>query len=209
MNFLAHILLSGEDEGLIIGNFIADFVKGAKKESYDSNLRNGMRLHHRIDAFTDTHPMTLRAISRIKSSQGRYSSVVVDIFFDHFLAKDFVKYHETTLEIFSQNFYRIAFRYRDLLPERVQRMLDVMKVQNWLLNYGDINGLGSIMNQFSKRVNHKNNIENAIDSLNQNYAGLKMDFDLFFPELSDYISIERRKLLPNSKTVIKTQFNGN
>src|SRR5205823_15097016 len=102
MNFLAHIYHSGEDDELMVGNFIADFVKGRKKDDYPERIKKGIELHRKIDYFTDHHPVTLRSQARIRKKQGKYSGVVIDLFYDHFLAKNFTKYHSLPLKDFSE-----------------------------------------------------------------------------------------------------------
>src|SRR5438477_11389856 len=107
MNFLAHIYLSGSDEQIMIGNFIADFVKGNKKNEYPSRIKKGIELHRLIDDFTDHHAITLRSKERIRQRQGKYAAVVIDIFYDHFLAKNFSEYHPQPLKEFSEKTYAV------------------------------------------------------------------------------------------------------
>ena len=97
MNFLAHIYLSGEDEGITIGNFIADGIKGKKYLSYPASIQKGILLHRGIDSFTDSHPTVRQSTARLHENYGHYSGVIVDILYDHFLAKNWEEYHEQDL----------------------------------------------------------------------------------------------------------------
>ena len=92
MNFLAHAHLSGEDEPLLFGNFVADSIKGRQLQSYNRRIVQGVKLHRIIDAFTDQHPLVRNSVTLVKSDLGRYAGVAVDIFYDHFLAKNWCRY---------------------------------------------------------------------------------------------------------------------
>src|SRR5262245_55794329 len=131
MNFLAHIYLSGDDENIMVGNFIADFVKGKKKDEYPEKIRHGIELHRFIDSFTDHHPVVLNSIRSIQDHQGKYSAVVVDIFYDHFLAAAFSQYSQVPLKEFSLQTYRVLQRHWDVLPEGVHIFLPFMIERNW------------------------------------------------------------------------------
>src|SRR5437763_302491 len=140
MNFLAHIYLSGDDPQLMIGNFIADFVKGKKKDDYPLKIKQGIELHRVIDDFTDHHPVTARSKNRLRMKYGKYSGVIVDLFYDHFLAADFSEYSDLSLQEFSQRTYDILNKNKSVLPDGVIYFLPFMIERNWLLNYATIEG---------------------------------------------------------------------
>src|SRR4051812_26403191 len=126
MNFLAHIYLSGKDDQLMIGNFIADFVKGNKKNDYPDKICKGIELHRGIDDFTDHHEVTGRSKDKLRSKYGKYSGIIVDIYYDHFLAANFQLYSEEPLQQFSENTYRILKENWNKLPPRVHYFLPFM-----------------------------------------------------------------------------------
>jgi acyl carrier protein phosphodiesterase len=183
MNFLAHIYLSGSDEQLMIGNFIADFVKGKKKDDYPDAVRKGIELHRFIDHYTDHHAVVLRSIRRIHDSQEKYSGVVVDILYDHFLAANFTEHSDIPLQEYSQNTYRLLQKNWDVLPAGVHFFLPFMIERNWLLNYATIDGIGRALSGLSRRVKYANSMDVAVNDLQEHYAGLETDFREFFPEL--------------------------
>src|SRR5947208_16353703 len=119
MNFLAHIYLSGNDEEIMIGNFIADFVKGNKKDNYPAKIKKGIELHRMIDDFTDHHETTAKSKDRLRKKYGKYSGVIVDLYYDHFLAANFSEFHSSLLGNFSQQTYDILKKHWNILPEGV------------------------------------------------------------------------------------------
>src|SRR5436190_15818450 len=140
MNFLAHIYLSGNDHQLMIGNFIADFVKGNKKNDYPDRIRKGIELHRMIDDFTDHHQYTEESKKRLRPKYHKYSGVIVDLYYDHFLAKDFPDFSALSLKDFSERTYRVLKEHWEILPRGVHYFLPFMIERNWLLNYATIEG---------------------------------------------------------------------
>ena len=132
MNFLAHIYLSGDNEDILVGNFIGDFVKGNAVDSYPEDIRKGIWLHRSIDSFTDSHSIVRESKKRLWEKFRHYSAVLVDIFYDHFLAKNWKDYSSTGLKEFTSNFYDIMQRHSETVPETVNQILIPMKEKNWL-----------------------------------------------------------------------------
>jgi acyl carrier protein phosphodiesterase len=187
MNFLAHIYLSGDDEELMIGNFIADFVKGRKKDDYPDRIREGIELHRMIDDFTDHHEITERSKSRLRPKYGKYSGVIVDLFYDHFLAANFSEYHTDSLKDFSQRSYNILQKYWSVLPEGVHYFLPFMIERNWLLNYATLEGIGRALSGLSMRVSFENKMAESTKDLEMNYEEFRSDFKSFFPALINFV----------------------
>lgn len=167
----------------MIGNFIADFVKGKKKDDYPDEIRKGIELHRFIDHYTDHHEVVLKSIRRIHDSQEKYSGVVVDILYDHFLAANFSYYSAIPLQDFSQKTYSILQSNLNILPEGVHYFLPFMIERNWLLNYATIDGIGRALAGLSKRVKYENKMHEAVLDLQAHYHDLESDFRIFFPEL--------------------------
>jgi acyl carrier protein phosphodiesterase len=188
MNFLAHIYLSGSNEPLMIGNFIADFVKGKKKDDYPDGIRKGIELHRFIDHFTDHHQVVLQSIRRVQPRQEKYSGVVIDILYDHFLAANFKEFSDVSLQDYSNNTYRVLKENWDALPEGVHYFLPFMIERNWLLNYATIEGIGNALSGLSRRVKYANRMNEAVKDLQENYAELESDFRTFFPELRQEVA---------------------
>lgn len=190
MNFLAHIYLSGDDTQLALGNFIADAVKGKKYLEYPDRIRDGIILHRKIDSFTDSHPIVKQSVSRLFPTYKHYSTVIVDILYDHYLAANWLKYHSTPLAKFTDEFYTVLNNNYDLLPKRIQKFLPIMIHDNWILSYKSIPGIGNILYQMNIRTKNKSRMDLAVKELNLYYDEFGKEFEMFFKELEDYVKTE-------------------
>ena len=187
MNFLAHLFLAGSDEGLIIGNFIADMVKGKAYLKYSKPIQEGIMLHRKIDFFTDQHPLFRKTKYRIQKDQGRYSPVVVDMYYDHFLALEWSRFSKQDLEEFVEEKYTILQKNKIYLPERAQYILPFMVQQNWLLNYAHLKPLAQIFDRMDRRTDYQSGMKTAVDTLEKQYAEIQNDFLLFMPKVIDFV----------------------
>ena len=138
MNYLAHIYLSGDNPQLKIGNFIADSVKGKQFIKFSPEIQKGIILHRAIDNFTDTHKIVKKSVHRLFPMYSHYSTVIVDILYDHFLASNWKMYCEIPLEDYAQDFYGLLYDNFEDLPEKVQQFLPYMEEDNWLVSYKSI-----------------------------------------------------------------------
>ena len=153
MNFLAHIYLSADDPKVMIGNFIGDFVKGKNfRDQFEPGIAKGIELHRIIDEFTDRHPIVRESKLKLRPKYRHYSAVIVDIFYDHFLAKYWSNYHPILLTDFAKNTYQILDTYRSELPDEVKRMLPYMIKDNWLVNYGTLRGIEQSLAGVARRT---------------------------------------------------------
>ena len=187
MNFLAHLYLSGNSEGLLIGNFIADSVKGKAYENYNQEIQKGILLHRKIDTFTDSHPIVSQSKQRLHSRYHKYSPVVVDIFYDHFLAVKWNNYSTVSLNEFAENSYRVMNTNFEILPEKVKFMLPYMIKGNWLVNYSNVEGICKTLTGMSRRTSFNSGMETATEILVQHYSLFENEFELFFEELRNYV----------------------
>jgi Uncharacterized protein conserved in bacteria len=186
MNFLAHIYLSGDDEAVIIGNFIADGIKGKRYLKYPSQIQKGILLHRAIDSYTDQHPIVKQSTARLHENYSHYSGVIVDILYDHFLAKNWKQYHTQPLEEYIEDFYELLRNNFQILPARVQRMMPYMIANNWLLSYATIPGISKILVQMNVRTKNVSRMNFAVVELEQYYAEFEEEFTVFFEALTQY-----------------------
>ncbi|MCU0416620.1 MAG: ACP phosphodiesterase [Cytophagaceae bacterium] len=182
MNFLAHLYLSFETSDFMVGNFIADSIRGKEMELYSITMQKGIRYHRFIDHYTDNHPVTHEIKDRIQHDFHKYNAVVVDIYYDHFLAKHWTLYHTEALTTFAQNFYSYI-QTHSALPERVKELLPYMIKQDWLVHYAEIEGLQRIFNGMAKRANFPSNMEAGTEVLRREYTFLEEKFFEYFPDL--------------------------
>lgn len=190
MNFLAHLLLSNNDDDLMIGNFIADSVRSSEFDQFKPEVVEGIKLHQKIDFFTDHHSVVERSKERLRPVQGKYSPVVVDILYDHFLAKNFGEHSDKPLVQFADDAYSLFRRRWDELPSQVQYMLPYMERGNWLVNYANRKGMEQVFSGMSRRASFENEMKDAVDQMFEDYELFKGEFDQFFPELRDYVNSE-------------------
>lgn len=188
MNYLAHLYLSFNDEEIMVGNFIADAVKGRQIEAFPEKIRAGIKLHRLIDEFTDTHPVVEMSKSRIRANYRKYSGVVIDMYFDHYLAANWSEFSNQTLQQFTKNSYRMLFRYYVLMPARMKRILPMMAAGNWLASYAETENIGLALQGMSHRTKFISGIENGGADLKIHYQDLENDFRKFFPELMIFSS---------------------
>lgn len=188
MNFLAHIYLSKEQDQLKIGNFIADWVKGKTYLNYPTQIQNGIILHREIDTFTDAHPLWRESKKLFVPNHNHYSSVIIDILYDHFLAINWDKYCAIDLEQYAQNFYTLLEQNAQYTPEKARNFLPIMKSENWLVKYKSVEGLGYILGQMDRRTKGKSTMQNSLVELQQHKGELQHNFTLFFAELTKHVS---------------------
>lgn len=199
MNFLAHLYLSGDHTKLMIGNFIGDFVKGRNAlEKFDREIAAGVELHRAIDAFTDTHPIVTQSKNRLRPKYRHYSGVIVDVFYDHFLARNWNLYHAEPLADYTQRIYKTIQTFHTVLPDDVKQMLPYMIRGNWLVGYAFIEGINQSLTGMSRRTTHVSKMDEASADLVASYAAFKTEFEAFFPLLMSYCKLKITELLPGS-----------
>jgi len=183
MNFLGHFYLSHHHQGLLVGNYIADFVKGKKYLEYPKDIARGIMMHRNIDHFTDRHPMIRKGKKRLFPVYRHYASVIMDMYYDHYLAKYWDQYHPESLEPFTSSVYDTIEGHWTLLPDRSRYMFPYMKSGNWLLRYTTTEGLHKSLTGMSKRLNNNSKLDLAIYELREHYDLFREEFERFMPDL--------------------------
>ena len=186
MNYLAHLFLSEGTPESLIGNLLGDFVKGSIKNIYSKEIIKGINLHRKIDSFTDSHPIFRSSKRLISLNRRRFSGMMIDVFYDHFLAKNWSEYSNIALSDFTNRVYQVLQENKSILPERLKNILPDMITNDWLKSYQDSNVIDRAINGISRRIKRKNNLCGGVEELLLNYQQLQADFSLFFPELIDY-----------------------
>ena len=186
MNFLAHIYLSGDNDLRKIGNFMADSIKGKKYLKYPPEVRNGIILHRAIDYYTDTHEIFRQSTQRLFPRYGHYSGIIVDIFYDHFLAANWPDYSEIPLNEYTQEFYKLLDIHYDLLPSKVKSFLPFLIEDNWLLSYAKIQGIQQVLQGMNRRTGRKSGMNHATEELREYYNEFEIEFRAFFEDLRKF-----------------------
>ena len=190
MNLLAHALLSPADPAILVGNLTADWVKGRARRALPESLQLGMTLHHHIDTFTDSHPLVHACSDLLEPKWGRYSPILVDIFFDHILSLDW--HHHSPLP--RADF--IAFTYRSLrthlhhLPPRAQYAANALLADDWLSSYATLTGISLCLSRLSSRLHatgHTVELAAATADLAEHQSAFESAFREFFPQLRTHV----------------------
>ncbi|MFZ5999363.1 MAG: ACP phosphodiesterase [Bacteroidota bacterium] len=187
MNFLAHLHLSGTSEKVLVGNFIGDFVKGRQAMAqFDPEIVKGIELHRAIDEFTDTHSIVQQSKNRLRPKYRHYSGVIVDVFYDHFLAKNWNQFSPHALHDFVDRAYQQLQQSKPVLPRDANIMLPYMIKGNWLVNYASIDGIHRALTGMSHRTPYESKMNEASVDLRERYKEFEEEFLSFFPELEQH-----------------------
>ena len=171
---------------------MADGIRGNDYMNFPDDVKKGILLHRQIDTFTDSHLIYRKSKHRLHKKYGHYSGVIMDILYDHFLAKNWTKYSNEKLVDYAANFYQSLFDNEKILTEKTKNMLPYMYDRNWLVCYESIAGIELILFQMDYRTKHRANMQEAIVELQQFYNEFENEFTLFFKELMAFSS---KKLL--------------
>lgn len=183
MNFLAHAWLAGPDEALRLGGLLGDFVKGPLPGSLSEAVARGVRLHRAIDSFADRHPAFQASRLRVSPARRRVAGVMVDMFYDHFLARYWLEYHPAEpLPAFTARQYRLLAGMGAELPPRLARILPAMQADDWLASYRDEAVIARALDRMATRLTRTNPLPGAGAELLTNYAGFEADFRRFITD---------------------------
>ena len=187
MNYLAHMYLSGENDEIKVGNFLGDWVKGSDYLKYSENIRTGIMLHRNIDSFTDRHPIVNQSAFRFKLRYARYSGVVIDILYDHFLANSWKDFSNVPLREYVSRLNNIMFNNLELLPARLQAYLPEFMKEKWMERYATLEGVREVLEAMSKRTSLPSETEYAISIIESYYSEFRHEFFDFFGQIIEFV----------------------
>lgn len=185
MNYLAHLHLGGQRPGQLLGSLYGDFVKGRLQGQFAPEIEGAIQLHRSIDVFTDRHPLVDVALSRFSLTRRRYAGIVLDVFFDHCLARDWTLYADRPLALFTSDVYRVLSSERQL-PERLAKIAPYMVANDWLGSYQEFEVLEQVLRGISRRLTRPEELAAAMQELRRLYEPLSEDFRLFYPHLQAF-----------------------
>ena len=186
MNYLAHSFLSFQNTDLIIGNFIADSIQGNRFDGLTEGIIKGISLHRKIDTYTDAHPVFLTSKHRFSKDFDKYSGVLMDIIYDHYLAKNFEQYSSLSLQNHADGIYDILKNNYDFLPEHAKRFYGYMTERNILFHYSSIEGIQTVLTHLSNLIRNRFELQLAIPILEANYQEIEEEFFIFFKDLQAF-----------------------
>ena len=189
MNCLAHLLLAEDENEARVGQVLADFVSAKSIGTFAAGIQAGIRAHQRIDAFADCHAAVATARRRLEPPYRRWGGVLLDVYFDHFLAKGWDQHGDgSLLPQFAESCYRTLSAYRHLPAERFRHAIDAMRRENWLVGYGNLSGIDKALRGIARRCTRENPLSTGIRVLEANYEALRSDFEIFFPQLKAFVA---------------------
>ena len=197
MNFLAHIYLSNNIPNIIIGNFIADHIPGNHFTHFHPEIQKGILLHREIDTCTDAHSIVRKSKRRLHPRYRHYKGVIIDIFYDHYLAKNWANYSTIPLADFAQSFYDLLEDNFEILPDKTKHLLPYLIEYNWLYNYQYIEGIQKVLNGMNNRTKQKSQMNLAVEDLRNLHSEFEEDFTVFFEDLRNF---SNQKLLELNQT---------
>jgi acyl carrier protein phosphodiesterase len=182
MNFLAHTLLAGSAPSDRLGAMLGDFVKGHLPAGLPTDVAAGVDLHRRIDSFADGHPVFRRSRGRVSPERRRYAGIMIDMFYDHFLARHWQRYCRQPLEDFTADIYTLLIEHHALLPPRLARILPPMQADDWLSSYRQPETIDLALNRMAQRLSRPEGLAGSAAELAQRYHEFERDFLDFFPD---------------------------
>lgn len=195
MNYLAHAFLSRSSPELLIGGLLGDFVKGRERlQQYSPTVCAGIRLHRAIDRYTDAHAIVHASCALVSPSRRRFAAILVDVFYDHFLARHWLRYTGQPLESFTQQVYSTLLPDIASYPERLQRILPRMAADDWLASYAEIESVDAAVHGIARRFQRFARaaaLADGVQELLQHYTALEQHFLEFFPELRRFAENEQ------------------
>ncbi len=191
MNYLAHLFLSHETPEAVIGGLLGDFVKGAVGDRFTPAVAQGIVLHRKIDRYTDAHAIVAGSKRLISPLRRRFAGIMVDVFYDHFLAKHWSRYASLPLNDFTRRIYSILNQHRHTLPAALQRILPRMVSDDWLGSYRELRAVEAALGGIARRLKHKNNLGDAAEELARRYGQFEYHFFVFFPDVIRYVNGEK------------------
>jgi len=194
VNYLAHVFLSHQTPDAIVGAMLGDFAKGRLAEPWNEAVREAVRLHRAIDRYTDRHPLVQASRACISPARRRFAGVLVDIFYDHFLARHWSRYHGLPLTEFTRGVYAALLPHRAAFPPRLQRALPWMVRDDWLAAYANVSAVDAALHGLARRFRYPERaqpLRDGVAELQRNYGALEAHFLDFFPQLQAYVASQR------------------
>lgn len=188
MNYLAHLFLADDDPDCLIGSLMGDFVKGRVDPALAPGLRRGIALHRRVDSFTDAHAIVRASKRRLQPGLRRFGGILVDLYYDHYLAVHWSRYSPLALEDFVAGVHRVLRARMTELPPRMQHSMRYMTATDLLLSYRDIGGIGRALRGIEGRLTRPSRLRDGVEDLQRHYGAFDADFAAFFPQLIDFVA---------------------
>jgi len=200
VNFLAHTYLSGCNEEIIVGNFMGDYVKGRNYVHFPEQVKKGILIHRDIDTFTDMHLITRRSKLMVAPRYSKYAGIIIDIFYDHFLASLWDDYSTLPLSDYVNRTYDLLKRNYQVLPDAIKKWFPTFLENNWMMAYTTVDGIELVLERMSANTSLPNHAAYAVEVLSDQYAVFRNDFLEFFPQMIEFLEEKYDIEIPTQTT---------
>ncbi len=187
MNYLVHLRLSDPEPDCQIGTLMGDFVKGSLDPALPPGFRRGIVLHRQLDSYAQGDPSFRRSKRRLNEAFGHCKGIMIDVFYDHYLARHWNLYSPILLEDFANQIYAHLERNFSQLPPGLQRLLPHLISENWLVSYRETAVIGRVLKRVGTRLQRPNRLADALPELHRYYAELEEDFFLFMQAAATHV----------------------
>lgn len=185
MNYLAHLYLSGPSDGIRLGNFIGDYVKGNRFSRYPPEIRKGILLHRQIDSFMDEHPLSHASAELFRARYTRFSRVIIDVVYDHYLAKNWDKYSDQSLHDFVNEVHKLFITNYFILPPQVRQFLPFLIRSRRMENYQHLSGIEKTLKIMANHTVLPDHSAWAVEQIVKNDRQLQEQFTGFFEDIRE------------------------
>lgn len=187
MNYLAHLLISPDHAQSRLGNIMADFMRDVKTEKLPDKVWEGVKLHRVVDGFTDAHAVVKDLRRLFSPEKRRFSGIVLDVAFDHFLIKHWDKYTSYDFNEFVDHCYQDLWEHRELMPPRMEMVVGWMIKRDWIRSYSELDHVGRALDGLASRLKMKHGFHGSIQEVYENHGAIESGFLNFFPELLNHV----------------------
>lgn len=194
MNHLAHALLAAPGEDWMFGSLVADFVRGAINPALSRGVRDGIALHRAVDRYTDAHQEVVAARALFAPPYRRYAGILLDVWFDHLLARDWVRHADGSLRVFSSEVQRLLLARAGEMPPRMRGFADYLQRNDLPEAYRERAMIGAVLHGLSRRLSRENPLAQALPVLEALATPIQQHFDAFYPDLRAHAQHERQRL---------------
>ncbi|MEZ5449851.1 MAG: ACP phosphodiesterase [Thiolinea sp.] len=187
MNYLAHLSLARPDSQSLTGNLLGDFMKGVQLEALPVRIRNGVANHRAVDRFTDQHPAVLALKPLFNERYRRFSGIMIDISFDHFLTRHWYRFHTALLRDWLDHCYQGLLEGRPHMPPRMRNTIEHMVRHDWLGGYAELEQVSYALDRVAERIRFRNDFQGAGQEVARHYPALEQAFLQVYPALQSHV----------------------
>jgi acyl carrier protein phosphodiesterase len=188
MNYLVHLYLSDDDPLCRLGNLMGDFVKGPlNRYDYPEKLLQGLRQHRAVDTLAQGHAAVRRSRERLDHRFGHTKGILIDIFYDHFLSRNWESWGLGSLRDFVEAGYRLLHRHRRLLPHKFRPVARRIIRYDWLAAYRKPETIRFVLERMSGRLTRPNLLAQGHRELVRCGEGLEADCQDFLASAAEIL----------------------